>query len=123
MNSPLASRSRRARAFTLLVMVDPLARQVDRAGPAAAVLLRPGPGDDTVFVPRHHGASRVDAGLIRHGMVARNHNLRAGDPDGERLVAGRARPRARPRPGSIATGNLDLHMHREIAAASRGRAM
>src|SRR5437667_2754939 len=117
MNSPLASRSRRARAFTLLVMVDPLARQVDRAGPAAAVLLRSGPADDTVFVARHHRARRVDAGLIRHGMIARDDHLRAGDLDGERLVAGCARPRARPRPGPAATGHLDLHMHREVAAA------
>src|SRR5437867_10647520 len=87
MNSPLASRSRRVRAFTLLVMVDPLARQVDRAGPAAAAVLRRGPGDRTVLVARGHRGRRVDTSLIERRIDPANHDLRADNLDGDRLVA------------------------------------
>src|ERR1051325_2876636 len=105
MNSPLASRSRSARALTFSVMsVAPLAREVDGAGPAAAVLLRRGPGDHTVLVARIHRAGRENTGLPSRRMNARNDDLAAADFDAERLAADGARTRARTHPGPSAAG-------------------
>src|SRR6266704_1876168 len=111
MNSPLANRSRSARAFTLLFMVDPLARQVDRAGAAAAVLLRPSPGDGTVFVVRNHRARGENTSLAARRMNTRHGHLRTVDLDGERLVARRAGSGARPHPGPHPAGHVHLNVH------------
>src|SRR5229473_8478912 len=125
MNSPFASRSRSACAFALPVMSDPrcggamLAHLRERkvAISPAAVLLRSRSRDGVVAViARSHRAGRKHADLVLRREDARHRDLRAVDPDADRLVAGRARSGARADPASGTTVDSYLQLDREGAA-------
>src|SRR5258705_1473932 len=102
-------------------MLAPL-HEREAAFPPAAVLLRSRARDGVAVIARDHRARREHAGLVLRREDARHRDLRAVDPDADRLIAGRAGPGARADPASGTAGDCDLQIVREGAAVLGGRA-
>src|SRR6185436_4480192 len=122
MNSPLVSRSRSARAFRLPVIVfssPVIASSRERSFARASGCLRATPRDGVALEAGGQVGRRNNGALVGRINPLEQYLL-AGEPHGERLVAGTL---AGTRPGADALRNLDTHPHGEFGSAARRRAM
>src|SRR5687767_8120203 len=114
MNSPCASSRRSSAALRLPAMIDPLSVAVvslpllrpserDIASAAAAIVLRTRARDAVALEPRRHRRRLEHADPVARRVDARDRDLRARNPDRQRLVADRRagfRTRTDPGPGT-----------------------
>src|SRR5262245_7594423 len=125
MNSPFARSSRRTRAFALPIVFLPccaLRRSAhfgerEIAIATTAVVLRPRARDGrAAIIARAHRGGRRHADLVLRREDAGHRDLRSIDADADRMIAARARRRARPDPRSRPTGDIHLQIDGEASA-------